>query len=116
MTHAIVMLRRWTLPAVLGLALVMNICGLPLEGHSHTPDEAGAAAIPVGDHHDDELVSCDTHLSQLPTQPPTLLGPAPSAAVDAIVPVPHACGHAPIAPVSIPYRPPLFLLHASLLI
>ena len=113
MTHAIVMLRRWTLSAVLGLALVMNVCGLPLEGHSHAPGEA-AAAIPADDHHDGELVSCDTHISQLPTQPPPLLGPAPSATLDAIVPAPHACGHAPIVPVSIPYRPPLFLLHASL--
>jgi hypothetical protein len=114
MIHTIVILRRWTLSAVLGLALVMNICGLPVDGHSHAPGEA--AAIPAGDHHDGELVSCDTHISQLPTQPPPLLGPAPSAAVDAIVPVPHACGHVPTAPISIPYRPPLFLLHASLLI
>jgi hypothetical protein len=113
MIHAIVMLRRWTLSAVLGLALVMNICGLPVEGHSHAP---GEAATPADDHHDGELVSCDTHISQLPNQPPPLLGPAPSAAVDAIVPVPHACGHVPIEPIFIPYRPPLFLLHASLLI
>jgi hypothetical protein len=116
MTQAIVMLRRWTLPAVLALALALNVCGLPLESHLHPAAEEGAAAIPAGDHHDGELVSCDAHTSQLPTQPQTLLGPTPSAALDAIVPVPHACGHAPIVPVSIPYRPPLFLLHASLLI
>jgi hypothetical protein len=116
MTQAIVMLRRWTLPAVLAMALALNVCGLPLESHLHPAAEEGAAAIPAGDHHDDELVSCDAHTSQLPTQPHTLLGPTASAALDAIVPVPPARGHAPIAPVSIPCRPLLFLLHASLLI
>ena len=125
------MLRRWALPFVLVLALVLNVCGLPVEGHSHAAaeegaaampadghhDEAGTGAVPAGDHHEGELVSCDSHTSQLPTQPPTLLGPTPSAAaIDAIVRVPHACGLGPRGPVFITYRPPLFLLNASLLI
>jgi hypothetical protein len=108
-------LLRWTLLSLAVLAVVGHVCVLPT--HAHSPSmTAGAGAEPSHDGHPAEpsvhAAFCDAALPGVAWAPPAtgLMMSAPPAAVAL-----------PGRPVGLPASttapsPPLFLLHASLLI
>jgi hypothetical protein len=109
-------LQRLSVTSFLMLAIAVNVCELPLRGHAHVSDS------PVADHgsraHSDAHVSACEGSAVKPSTPadamPDTTG-APSE--NRIAPAPLPVGRPPApATSSLLYRPPLFLLHAALLI
>ena len=111
--------RRWALPILVLLLVLGHACELPayadLVGTSHAAEESHHA----GDgHHGDELtLSCDpTSATSVPGQPQVV---APEFLVVSPVDDPAPARMAARSfegPLKFAGRPPLFLLHASLLI
>lgn len=106
--------RAWLVLLVAIGAVLGHVCMMPL--HAHAEDATSATPDPAG--HDDSdaravyRASCEA-LRSAPAQPPTsavmasTLGPPP--------PLPREVARVP-APVVRAGSPPLFLLHAALLI
>jgi hypothetical protein len=108
--HAGTRVAPWVLLLASMLVLFGHVCALPLA------DAGGASAhggLPGDEHGAIHAASCDAVLAQSAGCPalPALTAPTKAAAPLAVIPAPLP--DRPIAPVS---SPPLFLLHAALLI
>lgn len=106
---------RWALAVFLMLALAGNVCGVPWTSQAEIPRHHHDGAAAAGDgHHDAPLLSCEAHAVQLPDRADSLAAAGP--AIVLATPVLTGGRRRPGAPAVIAPGPPLFLLHASLLI
>jgi hypothetical protein len=109
-------LRRVPVTGFLVLAIALNICELPVRGHAHVAESP--VTDPGSQGHGDAHVSACEGSALKPSAPPEAIPDATGAPVENhIAPIPPPVGRPPApATSSLLYRPPLFLLHAALLI
>ena len=109
-------LRRVSVTGFLVLAIALNVCELPVHGHAHVSERPVADQ---GSHgHGEAHVSACEGSAMKPSAPPEAIPDATGAPVENhIAPIPPPVGQPPEpATSSLLHRPPLFLLHAALLI
>ena len=110
--------RRWVLPVVVLLLVLGHACELPayadLIGTSHAAEESHHAA---DGHHDEPTLSCDptTAATSGPSQSQVAAAPEFSV-VSQVNHRARTVARSFAGPAKFAHRPPLFLLHASLLI
>jgi len=109
-------LRRVLVTGFLVLAIALNVCELPVHGHAHLSESPVADQ---GSHgHGGAHVSACEGSAMKPSAPPEAVPDAAGVPVENhIAPISPPVGRPPApATSSLPYRPPLFLLHAAFLI
>jgi len=109
-------LRRVLVTGFLVLAIALNVCELPVHGHAHVSESPVADQ---GSHgHGGAHVSACEGSAMKPSAPLEAIPDATGAPVEnhiALIPPPVGQPPEP-ATSSLLHRPPLFLLHAALLI
>jgi hypothetical protein len=113
--------RRWVFPLLVLFLVLGHVCDLPAYADAistaHTAEESHHHS--GGGHHGDEqALSCDpTSATSSPGQPQVAAAPELSVASPVNDPVPaRMVARSFEGPAKFAVRPPLFLLHASLLI
>jgi hypothetical protein len=110
-------LARWTFTALLILGLAGNVCGLPWESHVQLPEASDSVGHSTDEEpQDSHLASCDSQAVQA-HEPAVLFVPVIHGLLvpsDLVPPAPRVKDIEPKVPLRHP--PPLFLLHAALLI
>ena len=113
-------MRRLTRKALCALGVLVLagcVCGVPGQTHAETAGVSpGGAGVPDGGHHDSHFASCDARAVQLPNQLEPLIAAAAGPAMGPVVASVEVGRLGPVPAAPAVFRPPLFLLHTSLLI
>ena len=109
-------LRRVSLTGLLVLAVALNVCQLPVHGDAHVLESPMVAQGSLG-YGDAHVSVCDGSAMKPSAQPDAMPGATGAPVENHIAPILPPAGRPPAPPTSsLFYRPPLFLLHAALLI